>query len=211
VEALGRPCFYGFPGVSPALKRRWRPRVGWQHPSPGGRFFFRFPRFPMAKGWTFPGWPGIVILVRENSAGRPGNMSEKRRIIGTTDEITTCSQCGREGLSHTVVIDFVDADGNAEGELDYFGSDCATKIFTGKKARQIETEARKADAARRAAEREARWVASEAERAVNDAPFYAWVTETYGFKCSSHGDIFDNSKMCGRKSPYALRAEFAAL
>lgn len=142
---------------------------------------------------------------------RKGMTTETRRIIGTTDEITTCSLCGREGLSHTVVIDFVDADGNAEGELDYFGSDCATKIFTGKKARQIETEARKADEAKRRAEREAAWAKSQAELKARNAPFYAWVSETYGFHCGDFGDIWDNSSKVGRKTPYQLKAEFDAL
>lgn len=141
-------------------------------------------------------------------------MTQTRKILGTTDEITTCSLCGRDDLKLTVVIDFVDADGNPEGELDYFGSDCASKIFTGQKdtkvARQIMTEALKADKARHEAERQARIAQADAERKIADAPFYAWVTETFGFTCRNHGDIYDNLRLTGRKTPYQLRAEFDA-
>lgn len=139
-------------------------------------------------------------------------MSE-RRVIGTTDEITTCDLCGREGLSHTVMIDYLDADGSPEGEINYYGSDCASKIFTGRKdaklSRTIEREARAADKAKRETERDARHAASEVAAAKANAPFYAWIKATYGVSVANFGDIIDNSKAVGRKSPYTLKAEYA--
>ncbi|MQS17472.1 hypothetical protein F7Q99_36135 [Streptomyces kaniharaensis] len=50
------------------------------------------------------------------------------RILGTTDENTTCDHCGRKDLKHTVVFDIADAEGNPTGELFYAGSSCATTL-----------------------------------------------------------------------------------
>ena len=48
------------------------------------------------------------------------------RIKGTTDDVTTCGQCGREDLKSTVVMAILDADSNEE-DVTYMGSDCAAK------------------------------------------------------------------------------------
>lgn len=137
-----------------------------------------------------------------------------RAILGTTDEITTCDLCGREGLSHTVVIDHLDAEGNRENELNYYGSDCASKVFLGKKdaklARSIEREAREADKAKREAEADARRAEAGKRFQEENAGFYAWATETYGVKIANFGDIYDNLKAVGRKSPYQLKAIYEA-
>jgi len=52
------------------------------------------------------------------------------RACGTTDDITTCEKCGKEGLKSTVIIEFLDADGNGDGES-YLGSDCAARMLAG--------------------------------------------------------------------------------
>ena len=43
------------------------------------------------------------------------------RVLGTTDESTTCDYCGRVDLKSTVVLDL-------DGEITYAGSDCASKM-----------------------------------------------------------------------------------
>jgi hypothetical protein len=48
------------------------------------------------------------------------------RVLGTTDDVTTCDLCGRRELRGTIVLAILDADGNPEGEL-YAGSTCGAK------------------------------------------------------------------------------------
>lgn len=48
------------------------------------------------------------------------------RVLGTTDEVTTCEICGREELKGTIVLGVLDADGNVEAEM-YAGSSCGAK------------------------------------------------------------------------------------
>jgi hypothetical protein len=53
------------------------------------------------------------------------------RILGVNDEQNYCDKCGKTDLRATVVIEFLDADGNDVGTVRY-GRSCATKI-TGKR------------------------------------------------------------------------------
>jgi hypothetical protein len=55
------------------------------------------------------------------------------RACGTTDEITDCDHCGKTGLKNTVILRFLDADGNNDGER-YVGVVCAGKILSRGKA-----------------------------------------------------------------------------
>lgn len=48
------------------------------------------------------------------------------RVLGTTDEVTTCDICGKVELKGTIVLGVLDADGNVEAEL-YAGSSCGAK------------------------------------------------------------------------------------
>ena len=78
---------------------------------------------------------------------------------GTTDDVTICGHCGREDLKGTVRMVALDADGQEHGE-EYMGTTCAANM-TGRKAADIQREAKAADAARRdaeAAHRDARHV-----------------------------------------------------
>lgn len=135
-----------------------------------------------------------------------------RKILGTTDEITTCDMCGREELSRTVVIDHLDADGNSTNERGYYGSDCASKVFLGKKtAAGIRKEARDADEKARMAAYNAKRAADNQRFLDRHAGFYAWITETYGVKITSHGDIADNRyTRLGGKGSYQLKDEYNA-
>lgn len=82
------------------------------------------------------------------------------KVLGITDEVTSCSCCGRTGLKCTVAID-------AGGEVVYYGRTCATR-HTGKAAKDITKEA---FAAQKERERAARleYEASAEEKAFNDA------------------------------------------
>lgn len=79
------------------------------------------------------------------------------RVRGTTDDVTTCQQCGKPELKGTVILDILDADGNTE-EVIYVGSTCAAKMTggraTGAKIRQQAQNAdyRRADVVRFAKE-----------------------------------------------------------
>jgi hypothetical protein len=68
------------------------------------------------------------------------------KILGTTDEITTCECCGKRGLKMTVALE-------CNGEVVHFGRDCAAAALTGRKSskvgRSVELLARAADFARR--------------------------------------------------------------
>lgn len=94
-------------------------------------------------------------------------------VLGTTDEVTTCSFCGREDLKRTVALD-------ADGETVYAGSDCAAKM-AGKPVQAIDREARTADRAGR----EAAAAQREAERREERARFSAWLIANYGENVSN--------------------------
>jgi ribosome-binding protein aMBF1 (putative translation factor) len=88
------------------------------------------------------------------------------KILGLTDEITTCSCCGRTGLKCTVAIE-------TEGEVVYYGRTCATR-HTGKSAKAINKEVKNAleerkKAARREFESTPEYVAYEAAIAQENA------------------------------------------
>lgn len=48
------------------------------------------------------------------------------RILGITNDITTCECCGKSNLKKTVVLDFGDA-------VKHYGCDCAAKAICGNK------------------------------------------------------------------------------
>jgi len=67
------------------------------------------------------------------------------RVKGTTDDVTTCELCGREDLKGTIVLAYLDADGN-EGDVTYMGSDCGARA-AGWTQGEIRKAARRADKA----------------------------------------------------------------
>lgn len=71
------------------------------------------------------------------------------RVLGTTDDVTTCEICGREELRGTIVLGVLDADDNVEAEI-YAGSSCGARA-AGRTGRNAATKLRQeADAAARA-------------------------------------------------------------
>lgn len=91
------------------------------------------------------------------------------RVRGTTDDVTTCQQCGKPELKGTVILDILDADGNTEDVI-YAGSTCAAKMAggrtTGAKIRQQAQAAdyRRAEAVKFARERLGWWEPIEGDR-----------------------------------------------
>lgn len=62
------------------------------------------------------------------------------KILGITDERTECECCGKTNLKCTVALEFTDAEGNATGDVTYYGRDCAAKAILGNnKAGSIKT------------------------------------------------------------------------
>lgn len=54
-------------------------------------------------------------------------MAKAYRVKGTTDDVTDCELCGKVELKGTVVLVPLDAEGNEDGEVCYFGTSCAAK------------------------------------------------------------------------------------
>lgn len=52
-------------------------------------------------------------------------------VLGITDERCECECCGRKNLKCTVALDRCDSEGNATGNVVYFGRDCASKALLG--------------------------------------------------------------------------------
>lgn len=69
--------------------------------------------------------------------------SARYAVRGTTDDVTTCGQCGKPDLAATVIIGILDADGNTEDVM-YAGTTCAAKM-TGIRAAHITRAATAAD------------------------------------------------------------------
>lgn len=51
------------------------------------------------------------------------------KIVGHTDEITVCDCCGKKNLKATVALE------RADGEVVFYGSDCAGAAVSGRKTR----------------------------------------------------------------------------
>lgn len=108
------------------------------------------------------------------------------RVLGTTNDVTTCEKCGRVELKGTLVLQPLDADGNPDGDPCYFGSDCGAKMAK-TTTRLINAAAKKADraaaAAKKAAEEEARAIAWEDGRSARieaHLAYLRWLAENYG-------------------------------
>lgn len=122
------------------------------------------------------------------------------RVLGTTDDVTTCGVCGREELKGTIVLD------SGEGTV-YAGSDCGAKL-AGKPVREIRRDAKTADDEKKRAARLEEQTARTVARNIEEAEFALWLFETYGLTMTNGaGDLWD--KVPG-KTPFDLRKEFRA-
>ena len=99
-------------------------------------------------------------------------------VKGTTNDVTTCEQCGRDELRATVVLQPLDADGNPDGDPAHFGTSCAAAAaeWTQREVtHRITAAKREAKATAVAAARAAFWKARHEETAA----FSRWLKETY--------------------------------
>lgn len=87
---------------------------------------------------------GATAKRRNDSILEEAAKNGQYRIVGTSEEHTQCERCGRSDLKKTIVVETTDADGNGNGDYQYYGSDCVSKIV-GKDAGAIEKKALEAD------------------------------------------------------------------
>lgn len=88
--------------------------------------------------------------------------TEQYRYLGSTDDVLRCDHCGRIDLTHTVVLELLDADGNVD-EVVYFGSTCAARALSGRfGAKVTAADVRRGVKAAEDAAREARRLAATA-------------------------------------------------
>jgi len=57
-------------------------------------------------------------------------MADQYRWLGITDECTDCEKCHKANLKSTVVLQYLDVDGNPDGDPVYFGSTCAARALS---------------------------------------------------------------------------------
>lgn len=99
------------------------------------------------------------------------------RVRGTTNDVTDCEQCGRTELRGTVVLQPLDAEGNDDGDVCYFGSSCAAQA-AGWTQREVKARVKMADRVNRAHQ--------EALRMEHDMRWEeikeAWYLENYGVR-----------------------------
>lgn len=65
-------------------------------------------------------------------------------IKGTTSDVATCACCGRNDLRRAVALVALDADGNENGLVSYYGTSCAATLL-GRTSSQVTTSAKYAD------------------------------------------------------------------
>ena len=103
---------------------------------------------------------------------------DQYRYLGSTDDVLRCDHCGRSDLTHTVVLELLDADGDAE-EVVYFGSTCAARALSGRfgvkvTAADVRRGVKAADDAAREARRIANTASHDAIMAARDSVLRAW-------------------------------------
>lgn len=102
-------------------------------------------------------------------------MAKAYRVKGTTDDVTDCELCGKAELKGTVMLVPLDADGNDDGEVCYFGTSCAAKA-AGWTVRDVKAGIKRAADEKREAEAAKRRAVHEAEGEF----LRNWYLEHYG-------------------------------
>ncbi len=80
------------------------------------------------------------MAASKNKTEHPGN---GYRVLGTTDDVTTCECCGRKELKGTVALQWT-LDGEAVGNPVFFGCVCAARAV-GESAKTIKAAVKSAD------------------------------------------------------------------
>ncbi len=81
---------------------------------------------------------GLGDTTQEEAQQEPAKTADeparpKFRVLGITDDKTTCELCGKPSLKNTVALDVLDDEGNSTGEIVHYGRDCASKVLHGDK------------------------------------------------------------------------------
>lgn len=117
-------------------------------------------------------------------------------IKGTTGDITTCECCGRDDLKRTVILAPLDADGNANGDVTHYGSECAARAMGRRgEGAKVRSAAKKADELAAQLERNARRIALDVKRGLEAAATLEAIAAgtftdadlRFGFKLSGMG------------------------
>lgn len=97
------------------------------------------------------------------------------RTKGRTNDVTVCGRCGREDLSHTVMLVLLDDEGNDTDDIAYLGSECATRT-AGWTPRELNRNIKAAEQATRETQRaQFAWDTAQKIAARN-----AWCEQKYG-------------------------------
>ncbi len=115
------------------------------------------------------------------------------RVLGTTDEVSTCDCCGRTGLKSTVALDVVET-----GDVVHFGVTCAAKAMH-QPVKYVKEQIDAVAAAKRAA------VLAKLE--AESKAYSAWLVTVYGV--SSACDLFGKG-VAPADAIKRYRAEMAA-
>lgn len=62
-------------------------------------------------------------------AAAPATTEPLFRFVGIVDDVTTCERCGKPELKATTVVQPLDAEGNPDGDVLYYGSTCAARAL----------------------------------------------------------------------------------
>lgn len=60
------------------------------------------------------------------------NDQERYQLLGLTQDHTACDRCGRVDLKKTAMLQWLDADGNPDGPVEYYGTTCAETVLRAK-------------------------------------------------------------------------------
>jgi hypothetical protein len=118
------------------------------------------------------------------------------RVIGSTNDVTTCEYCGRDELKGTVILAVLDADGNTESTV-YFGTGCAATAGR-RTVKEISEDVKLADRVRR----EAELATIEESHRKFCAARDEWLTANFG------PDALSSPRKYGFRSPFAMVKAF---
>lgn len=102
-------------------------------------------------------------------------MARAYLVKGTTDESTVCELCGKVELKATVMLVPLDADGNEDGDVVYFGTSCAATA-AGWTVKDVRAGIKRAADEKRKREQAER----DAVRAAEREFLRSWYLEHYG-------------------------------
>lgn len=122
-------------------------------------------------------------------------------VKGTTTDVLTCEQCGRDDLKKTVVLDALDAEGNPTGDITYMGTDCAARA-AGWTQSEVTRRARKADERAKVEARNARLAETAQSAKQDEAAKIEWLEGLVGRKMRKGEHWGDLARDAGFDRPF---------